>query len=293
MAAPNSLDALNPEIWSSRIQVPLQKVLVALAIADTSLEKELDVGDKIHMGYIAPLTAASYTPGTAITFTGVTATDDYIDVTTKYHAAFYIDNIERMQAKPKLQGDLADRAAYALADKIDTDVLLRVTGGGGKLWGETSATAGTYATGATTANVTGITATSATIIDIFTAARKSLRQLNVAEMGDWIAILSADVLEKIEKISTEKGYNTADAAIRNGYIGEFMGFKLFYSPNLPSNHCYMGKKGAISLVMQQAPKMDIRKPSDKLGMNFIPYCVYGTDVLEENKSRFLDAWIST
>ena len=40
--------ALNPEIWTNRIQVPLVKSLVALEVCDTTLEKDLSVGDKVH-----------------------------------------------------------------------------------------------------------------------------------------------------------------------------------------------------------------------------------------------------
>ena len=147
-----------------------------------------------------------------------------------------------------------------------------------------------------------ITATTANIIDIFSKARQKLRETNVTE-GDWIAIICADTMELIESKATGVGYNVADATLRNGYAGEFMGFRLYLSENLPTStvvsaggaqtgaycrHHYFGKRGMIDLVMQQSPTMVIKDVSDKLGSNFIAYTVYGTKVFTKNTDRFLD-----
>lgn len=83
--------ALNPQVWTNYMQDVLMKSLVSFQVADTSLAPELKVGDRVHVPYFVELTATNYDPGNAITITGVTATDDYIDVRTKKVAPFYIN----------------------------------------------------------------------------------------------------------------------------------------------------------------------------------------------------------
>jgi len=68
-AVSNDVSAIQPEIWSSMVQVPLYKTLVSFDIATTRLESELQYGDTIHMPYFGDLSAQTYTPGTEISAT--------------------------------------------------------------------------------------------------------------------------------------------------------------------------------------------------------------------------------
>jgi len=43
----NDVSAIIPEIWSSAVQVPLYKSLVALEVANTRLEADLSYGDTV------------------------------------------------------------------------------------------------------------------------------------------------------------------------------------------------------------------------------------------------------
>jgi len=279
--------ALNPEVWSNYVQDVLEKSLVSFAIADTSLEPELKVGDRIHVPYFAELTATNYTPGQAITLTGVTATDDYIDVTTKKIAPFYIDDIQELQAKPEIIGKLSENAAYKLRDAIDQDVLEGVTAATVKF----GLSGSSYATATASGSLTALTVDSSTVIPIFSNAAKVLREKNVEDAGDWIAIITPTIYQAIEEKVASTGGDLADRVLENGYGGRFMGFDLYVTNNLPSNHFYMGRKGMISLIIQKDVTMDIKEVSDKLGRNFIPWVVYGVGVLHENKKRFLDCII--
>lgn len=290
MATGSDWNALVPEVWSAKMQSNLEKSLVAFDIARTELANELKVGDKIHRSYVSNVGTADYVPGTDIVITGITATDDFISIDHKKVAAFYVDDIEELQAKPHYAAELADDAAYQLRDAIDMSVLSHVNDAASALGVSGSAT-GTFVTG-TTATLTGITATTATIIDVFSAARKYLRKGNVEEGGDWIAVLSPDVVELIEKVSIEKGFNAADASLRNGYAGPFMGFRIYISNNLPANRCYFGRNKMIDLILLRAPKMDIKQEPRKLGRNFIASTVWGDGVLTRNKERFINAMLT-
>jgi len=291
MATGSSWDALNPEIWSAKMQVNLQKSLVAFDIARTELMDEITVGDQIHRMYVGNVGTAAYVPGTDIEVTGVTATDDSISIDQKYVSTFYIDKVEELQAKPEYASTLANDASYQLRDLIDAAVLANTSAIGVSALGTSTTVTGTFVTG-TTATVSAITATSATIIEVFNTSTKYLRLGNVEMEGDWVAVLSPAVAGVIELIAIDKGFNIADASLRNGYAGDFLGFHIYISNNLPTSTCYIGKSKCIDLIMQKAPTMEIKEEPKKLGRNFIAWTVWGDGVLHNNKARFLNAMLT-
>ena len=279
--------ALNPEMWTNRLQIPLTNSLVALEICDTTLQAELKVGDRVNFPYMGTLSAEDYTPGTALTAQDISATIDYIDVTTYKAVPFYIDDVRELQAKPDYAGAIADDAAYHIKDAVDATALAQVSAG--IQFGDSTASTGTYITGAAT---TAIAGASGTITKVFTDGRRALREENVEENGDWIAIMEPGIASLIELIAIGSGFNVADSTLHNGYAGTFLGFKIYVSNNITADHMFLGRRGSISLIIQSAPKMEIKDVSDKLGKNFIAWTVFGVKTFTRNASRFLDVDIT-
>lgn len=120
-----------------------------------------------------------------------------------------------------------------------------------------------------------------------------MREANVTEDGDWIAIMRPEIAADIELFALGAGFNVADATLRNGYAGNFLGFRCYVSNNITSGHMYLGKRGGISLVIQKEPGMVIKEVDNKLGKNFFPSIIYGTTVFTRNASRFLDVDITS
>jgi len=300
----NDVSAIIPEIWSKAVQVPLYKSLVAMEVANTRLVAELSSGDTIHIPYFGDLSAQTYTPGTTLSATNLNWHYDTLVVTTFKHATFYIDKVEDLQSNLDQIRPLAEEAAYRLKDAIDTHVFKNITGGDGF-------------TGVDNEDMLGgtadrpISAGSANIIELFAGAREVLRNRDVEEFGDWCAVVTPKIAHFIESKATSVGYNVADSTLRNGYVGDFMGFQVFISRNLPSGKCtaiaptasskggvgggpvsatscksiYFGKKKTIDLVMQRAPSLEIRQKSDMLGSNFITWTIYGSKIGTKNQSR--------
>jgi len=290
MATGSSWDALNREVWSAKMQVNLEKSLVAFKIARTELRDEIKDGDVIHRMYVSNVGTAEYDPGTDIVVTGATATDDTITIDQKYISAFYVDDIEMLQASLNYASELANDASYQLSNLIDTAVLENTNTIGVSALGISGSD---YVTGTTAAaSLTAITATSATIVQVFNAATKWLRKGNVEQDGSWVAVIGPEVAGVIELAGIEKGFNVADASLKNGYAGDFLGFHIYISNNLPTSKCYIGKSKCIDLIMQRAPKMDIKEEPKKLGKNFIASTVWGDGVLHNNMARFLNAMLT-
>jgi len=290
MATGSSWDALNREVWSAKMQVNLEKSLVAFKIARTELRDEIKDGDVIHRMYVSNVGTAAYVPGTDIVVTGATATDDTITIDQKYISAFYIDDIEMLQSSLDYASGLANDASYQLSNLIDTAVFENTNTIGVSALGISGAD---YVTGTTAAaSLTAITATSATIIQVFNAATKWLRKGNVEQDGSWVAVIGPEVAGVIELAGIANGFNVADASLKNGYAGDFLGFHIYISNNLPTSKCYIGKSKCIDLIMQRAPKMDIKEEPKKLGKNFIASTVWGDGVLHRNMDRFLNVMLT-
>jgi hypothetical protein len=299
----NQVSGITPTVWSKMVQIPLYKSLVALEIANTRLEVELGFGKNIQVPRFTDLSAQTYTPGTSLSATNQAWTYDTLTVSAYKHATFYRDDVNFLQNNVDVIAPLAENAAYQLKNAIDKHVFQKITG-----------TTGFTYIGVDAAGIQGgtahrpVSAGSANIIGIFAGAKKLLLQNNVEQLGDWCAVITPLVASNIDVKTTNVGFNVADATLRNGYAGDFMGFQIYISNNLPSGTCstlsptisggavsatncralYFGRKGMIDLVMQKAPTLEIRKLPDRLGANFITWTVFGDFVMTKNRSRGLN-----
>lgn len=299
----NDVSAIQPELWSSMVQVPLYKSLVALEVANLRLSDTLKYADTIHVPRFGDLSAQTYTPGTTLSATNQDWAYDSLVVSSYKHVTFYVDDARALTVNVDVARELATEAAYQLKNVIDTDVFKNITGADGF----TGADDADIFQGGT--NAKPVTASTANIIQLFAGARKLLRTNNVEETGDWCAIVTPKIASLIEIKAANVGFNVADATLRNGYAGDFMGFQVYISNNLPTGKMtaiapaavsatglsgttglsiYMGKKNTIDVALLKSPALEIRKKDDMIGSNFITWTVYGSSVFTKNRSRGLN-----
>jgi len=299
----NDVTAITPEVWSTVLQDNLKKSLVAFGVANVETRMPLGYGDVIHKQYMTSVTAAAYSPGTDVALDDQSFSTDDLTVNRKFYTASYIDDIEQLQANVNIQRALLDDATYQLGTLIDTEVLANVSAGTSA--GGAQLTYGAF--GLSDAwHLNSVTAGTGNIVNVFANATKMLLDNNCENFGDWVAVLNPLFASRLAVKSTGLGYNFADAALRNGYIGDFMGFQIYVSNNLPSyaepsgvhttftgiagvTDLYFGRKGMIDVVLQQAPKVEIKDSPLRIGKNVIVWSLWGDTVYTRNKSRFLDA----
>ena len=304
----NQVSGITPQLWSTMVQVPLYKSLVAMEVANMRLQDELKFADRINIPRFGSLSVQTYTPGTTISATNQSWTYDTLIVSSYKYVAFYVDNVKNLQTNVDQARELATEAAYQLKNQIDTDIFKSITGTDG--FTSYQADAGTLQNG--TAH-RPVSAGSASIINLFANARKLLRQNNVEETGDWCAVVTPQIAAYVETKAASVGFNVADSTLRNGYAGDFMGFQVYISNNLPSGKAsaisptisggavsattcksiYFGRKGMIDVVMQSAPALEIRQKDDMIGSNFITWTVYGSTVTTKNRSRGLNVAVQS
>jgi hypothetical protein len=315
--------AIQPELWSSMVQVPLYKSLVALEVANMKLSDTVKYADTVHVPRFASLSAQTYTPGLTLSASLQDWAFDNLVVSSYKHVTFYVDDAYELTVNVSQARELATEAAYQLKNKIDQDVFKNITGTDGFYTADNQDILGGT-------NGAPVSAGSANIINIFSGARKFLRQNDVEETGDWCAVVTPQVASYIETKAATVGFNVADATLRNGYAGDFMGFQVYVSNNLPSGNlsaispaagstasnqaaignrggpsganasgttparaCYFGKKGTIDVVMMRAPALEIRKKDDLIGSNYITWTVYGSALFLNNAKRGINLSMPT
>lgn len=305
------------EIWSAMVQEPLYKSLVAMEVANTKLMSDLKSGDTIHVPRFTSLSAVVYTPGTDLTAQAQEWDYDTLIVSTYKAVPFYVDDVRKLTTNVNQAAELTRDAAFQLRNKIDQFVFDKiknahsVTKGGGFFSMDSEA-----ALGGTRGRP--ISAGSANIINLFGAVREKLRSFDVEENVPWCAVISPKLAKFIELKATTVGFNVADATIRNGYIGDFMGFEVYISNNLPTGSAsavacistvyeetntewgglsggavsattvqlqYFGQKGTIDFVMLAEPQLVVKDEPRKIGKNFITYTLYGAALMEKNRKR--------
>jgi hypothetical protein len=295
------VSAVSPTVYSTMVQVPLYKRLVALEIANTRFSDT--VGNAVKIPRFSDLSAQTYIPGTPVSATNLTWAFDTLNISTYKHVTFYIDDPRAQTVTVDQAGSLAPNAAFQLGNAIDRFTFAKITG-----------SAGFTNFGVDAASMNGgtahreVSASSANIINIFANARKILRNNNVEEAGDWVAVVTPTVASYIDIKTASTGFNVSDATLRNGYAGDFLGFQVYISNNLPSGKCstvsptlsvaavsatncrslYFGRKNQIDLALLRAPQMEIRKCEDKIGSNFITWTVYGATVVTKAQARALN-----
>lgn len=65
----NDISAINPTVWSTMVQQPLYRQLVALKVCNTRLADKLPFGKAIQLPRFGDLSAQTYTPGTDLSAT--------------------------------------------------------------------------------------------------------------------------------------------------------------------------------------------------------------------------------
>lgn len=259
----------------------LRKSLVGRDIASFAERTTLRDGDTIHRPYTTFLSVNTYVKGVDVTIQDIAPTDQTLVVNTSKEVSFYIDNIDQIQNRYDIQQQKADEAAYLLSNEIDT-----------ALFGQYTNAARYYDNVDFTGGVAGgIAVDETTIAKMVTGVKAKLIKNNVRS-NDLFMVVSPMVAMYIERYAAANGFNVADATIKNGYAGNYLGFRIYVSNNLTSatgvTHLIAGVRGAIDLVVQKEPTMLITQPPLKFGKNFLTMALWGMKTFYEGGLNLID-----
>ena len=215
-----NLAAFIPELWSRRIQYLTHNALVATQICSFEEQPDLKYGDRIHRPYPNDLVVNDYTKYTDTTQQDLIGTDEYLDIDQSKEISFAIDEVDWIQMKYDLENSYVERAAYRLANDIDGKVLAEVSNANVTCDASDLGSSGDIAL-----------STSNCLNAIMTAWAKLTA--NGCEMDKtWALVVSPKTASVIAQTVAQDWFSLADLALKNGYAGNFAGYKVYSSNNV-------------------------------------------------------------
>lgn len=258
-----ALNNFIPEIWCAKVLVALEKVHVYASLANRDYQGEIaNMGDTVRITGIGDITISDYTKDTDInTPQALTDAQTALTIEKAKYFNFALDDVDQRQSAAKDIMDVAsERAAYQIADAIDTYVAGFYTDASasnliGSSGSFTTPTAGSMNT------TTGI-GTGTTVYDYLVQAGQLLTQSLIPKNGRW-AVVPPWVTTMLVQDIRFTGFNTPDANARllsakldasggqlsDAFIGRIAGMDLYESNNAPHISGTAGASGSQDVVL--------------------------------------------
>lgn len=237
-----------PTIWSETLYEGLVGQCIAVKNCNREFEGDIGgIGSEVKIVGIGDVNIQNYTPNATIGDPDILS--DSVRSMSIDHARYFnfmIDDVNRVQASPKLMGAALKNAARGLANVADREVL------------------SLHADAANSIDVTA--ATEENMIHPFIEARNILYKNNVTDASEVVFEVSPDVAARLFKDKMELLSNNNDL-LENGCLGSIMGCKVYVSGNIAVeeeggktyHRCIARTKRAIAFA-QQLQKIEAYRP---------------------------------
>ena len=282
-----------PEIWSDEIVAAYKKNLV-LANVVMKMNFKGKKGDTVHVPAPTRGSASAKVATNAVTLIAATESEVQILINKHYEYSRLIEDIVEVQALTSLRSFYTEDAGYALAKRIDTDLVQLGRAFNG-------ATVGTddYATSASstkayigsdgTTAYNSSTSNAAALTDA--AIRRTIQRLddNDVPMDNRFFLIPPSSRNTLMGLAryTEQAFIGNGDAIRNGEIGQLYGMAVFASTNadfgagntVADRICLMGHRDAMVLIEQLGIRSQTQYKQEYLGTLFTADTIYGVKAL--------------
>ena len=290
---PTTAATFIPEIWSDEIVAAYKKNLV-LANLVMKMNFKGKKGDTVHIPAPTRGTANAKVSTDAVTLIAATESEVQVSINKHYEYSRLIEDIVEAQALNSLRQFYTADAGYALARRVDTDLVQLGRAFNG-------ATVGTddYATSNTTTKAfigsdgtTAYNSTSSNAAALTDAAiRRTIQRLddNDTPMDGRFFIIPPSSRNTLMGLAryTEQAFVGDGNAIRNGEIGNLYGIPVFVTSNADfgagssgaDRICLMGHRDSMVLVEQMAVRSQTQYKQEYLGTLFTADTLYGVKAM--------------
>lgn len=266
-----------PTIWSAKIFQELEKAHILVPLCNRDYEGEItSYGDTVKINSVGSISIDNYVPNsTEIDPEQLDSTQAVLEIDQAKYFAFYLDDVDNAQTKPKLMGEAMRKAAYALADTADRHIASLHSDAG--------------------ISITAGNTQSDDVIPLLSELSRRMSENNVPQAGRWLVVppwfqaklVLAQVVKETQNI-------TSDDALRNGWVGRCFGFDVYMSNNLnevattPQHNLLAGTNRAISFA-EQVVKLEAYRPEDAFSDAVKGLHVYGAKVIDPASLASIDA----
>ena len=268
-------------IYSKQAQLAFRKSSIVNAITNSDYFGEIaNQGDTVRIIKEPEITVNAYLRGTTVSAQDLVDTDFSLVIDKANYFAFKMDDIEEQQSHVDFLSMSSNRAAYRLADGMDTEVLRYLSGytaasavnttvsgtvanaaagtdellAGNKLditsFGNitTTATAGdSIPVAPRFGGATAASTSTATPLQIIARMGRLLDQQNVDSRGRWLVLDPVFIEMLKDEDSRVLNADFGGSGLQNGLIlNNLHGFRIYASNNLPSVGTGAGTSGATA-----------------------------------------------
>lgn len=259
-----------PAIWSETLLKELDKEYIAVRNCNREFEGEIrKAGDKVYINSIGGINVFTYTKDTDMNAPqALDSSRRTLNITEVKAFNFQIDDVDKAQSQPKIMQAAMREAANALADVADKFVF------------------GLHSQALATNIITKDGFTHADVIDTLIAAREKLYQNNVNGNTDLVLEVSPAVGAQILKAKILQASDNENV-LENGYIGSFIGFKIYISNNVVKDasgyyKCFARTKRAIAFA-EQLNEVEAYRPEKRFADAVKGLHLYGAGVIYPNE----------
>ena len=261
-----------PELWSDEIIAAYQHRLVMKPLVK-QLKMTGKKGDTIHIPMPTRGAVSAKVAETQVTLTAATESEKVLKVDQHWQISRLIEDITEKQALSSLRRFYTQDAGYALAKKVDTDLLAE----GANFTTKLAANAGGASTTVTPGTAVAFNDSS------FRDAIQALDDLDVPMDGRKLVIPPAarNAIMGIDRYVSSDFVN--GRGVVNGKIGELYGIDIYVSTNLTKNgsgefNALLFHTDAIVMVEQMGVRTQSQYKQEWLADLMTADMIYGSDV---------------
>lgn len=205
-----SIDNFKPMIWSDLVIDSYTEKSVFRPLMNTSYEGEISgFGDSVKINEIADFSTSTYS-GT-VTYSELDDAARILLINQKKYVAKSIDDVDAVQAKPKLAARVADKIAKAFVADVEAYIATLYTQAG--------------INDGSTSSVTAIT--SANVISTFGDMASAFDEADIPDDGR-VAVIPPWLAQKVVLSGVIRDTDNSNI-LSAGYLGQFQGFQLYKS----------------------------------------------------------------
>lgn len=257
-----------PTVWSEQLYRALDKKYVAVKNCNRDFEGEIKgKGSSVKICGVGEVTIADYTKDTDLS-APQTLSDSAAILTIDRAKCFnfQIDDIDRVQATPKLMEEAMRKAADGLADEADKYVC--------SLYYKN------------TPDIKDTAVTAEAILDHFIAARTALAEQNVTDPSDIVFEVHPKIAALLLKAKLTLGTDNGEA-LDHGSIGTVLGSPVYVSNNIKIDsqknyYCCARTKRAIAFA-EQLSEIDAYRPEKRFADAVKGLHLYGAKIIYPNE----------
>jgi len=255
-----------PTVWAAGIQRELERKYVFGNLVNRDYEGDISgFGDKVNINSVSDITIGDYVANsTVITPEQLDSTQQQLLIDQSKYFAFYVDDVDNAQTKPKVMAEAMRKSSRGLANQADVFL------------GETMV-AGAGLTGfAGTLGLNDIPDYMGTINQQLDEADNDPDEERFIVVPAW--------LKKLIVISYQ-GNTQSETVQANGRVGTYYGLTVYMSNNLPQETggdvVIAGTRRAVTMA-EQIVQTEAYRPESSFSDAVKGLHVYGAKVVEPN-----------